>query len=58
MEDDLRRNTSSDATNVAQVCTLGIRGTLQKALAIGMYLINILERRKHKISKEKLLPPH
>ena len=58
MEDDLRRNTSSDAMNVAQVCTLAIKGTLQKALAIGMCLINIQGRMKHKISKEKLSPPH
>ena len=58
MEDDPRRNTSTDATNVAQMCTLAIRGALQKALAIGMCLINIRGRRKHKISKEKLLPPH
>ena len=58
MEDDPRRNTSSNATNVAQVCTLAIRGTLQKALAIGMCLINIRERKKHKISKKKLLPLH
>ena len=58
MEDDPRRNTSSDAMNVAQVCTLAIRETLQKATAIGMCLINIRERRKHKISKEKLLPPY
>ena len=47
-----------DAMNVAQMCTLAIRGPLQKALAIGMCLINIRGRRKHKISKEKLLPPH
>jgi len=58
MEDDPRRNTSSDAMNVVQVCTLAIRGTLQKAIAIGMCLINIRERRKHKIFKEKLLLPH
>jgi len=58
MEGDLRRNTSFDATNVAQVCILAIRVTLQKALAIGMCLMNIRERRKLKISKEQLLPPH
>ena len=58
MEHDLRRNTSSDATNVAQVCTLTIRVTFQKALTIGMCLMNIRERRKLKISKEKLLPSH
>ena len=58
MEDDPRRNTSSDTTNVAQVCTLAIRVTLKKVLAIGMCLMNIRERRKLKISKEKLLPSH
>ena len=58
MEDDPRRNTSSDTMNVAQVYTLAIRVTLQKALAIEMCLINIRERKKLKISKEKLLPPH
>ena len=58
MEGDLRRNTSSDAMNVAQMCTLAIRRTLQKALAIEMCLINIQGRRKHEIFKEKLLPPH
>ena len=58
MEDDPKRNTSSDVTNVAQVCTLAIRVTLQKALAIGMCLMNIRERRKQQISKEKLLPLH
>ena len=58
MEDDPRRNTSLDAMNVAQMCTLAIRGPFQKALAIEMCLKNIRERRKHKISKEKLLPPH
>ena len=58
MEDDPKRNTSSDVMNVAQVCTLTIRVTLQKALAIEMCLINIRGRRKYKISKEKLLPPH
>ena len=58
MEDNPRRNTSSDVMNVAQMCTLVIRGPLQKALAIGMCLINIRGRRKHKISKEKLLSPH
>jgi len=58
MEDDSRRNTFSDATNVAQVCTLTIRVTLQKAIVIGMYLMNIRERMKLKISKEKLLSLH
>ena len=58
MKDDPRRNTSSDAMDVAQMHTLAIRGPLRKALAIGMYLINIWERKKHKISKKKLLPPH
>ena len=58
MEDDPRRNTSLDTTNVAQVYTLAIRVTFQKALAIGMCFMNIRERRKLKISKEKLLPPH
>ena len=33
MEDNLRRNTSLDATNVAQVCTLAIRVTFQKLWA-------------------------
>ena len=47
-----------DAMNVAQMCTLAIKGPLQKALAIEMCLINIRGRRKYKISKEKLLPPH
>ena len=47
-----------DAMNVAQMYTLTIRGPLQKAMAIGMCLINIRGRRKHKISKERLLPPH
>ena len=36
MENDPRRNTFSDAINVAQMCTLAIRGPLQKALAIEM----------------------
>ena len=58
MEGDPRRNTSSDAMNVAQMCTLAIRGPLQKTLAIGICLINIQGRGKHKISKEKLQPPH
>ena len=58
MKDDPRRNTSLDAMNVAQMCTLAIKGPLQKALAIEMCLINIRGRRKYKISKEKLLPPH
>ena len=47
-----------DAMNVAQMYTLAIRGPLQKVLVIGMCLINIRGRRKHKIFKEKLLPPH
>ena len=58
MEADPRRNSSSDTTNVAQVCTLTIKVTLQKALTIEMCSMNIRERRKLKISKEKLLPPH
>ena len=29
LEDDLRRNSSSDVTNVAQICTLAIRWTPQ-----------------------------
>ena len=58
MKDDSRRNTSSDAMDVAQMRTLAIRGALRKALVIGMCLINIRGRRKRKISKEKLLPPH
>ena len=41
-----------DAMNVAQMYTLAIRGPLQKVLAIGMCLINIRGRRKHKISKK------
>ena len=58
MKDDLRKNTSSDAMDVAQMRTLAIRGPLRKALVIGMCLINIQGKRKYKISKEKLLPPH
>jgi len=58
MKDDPRRNTTSDTTNEAQMCTLAIKVTLQKALAIGMCLMNIWERKKLKISKEKLLPPY
>ena len=58
MEGDPRRNTSSDAMNVIQVCTLPIKVTLQKALMIKMCPINIQEGRNLKISKEKLLPSH
>ena len=58
MEDDPRRNTSLNTMNVTQVFTLAIRVNLQKALAIEMYLMNKREKRKLKISKEKLLPPH
>ena len=58
MEGDPRRNTSSDTTNVVQVCTLAIKVTLQKALTIRMCPMNIREGRKLKISKEKLLPSH
>ena len=58
MEGDPRRNTSSDTTNVVQVCTLAIKATLQKALVIKMCPMNIREGRKLKISKEKLLPLH
>ena len=58
MGGDLRRNSSSDTTNVVQVRTLAIKVTLQKALAIEMCPMNIREERKFKISKEKLLPPH
>jgi len=58
MEDDPRRNTFSDTTNVVQVCTLAIKVTLQKALAIEMCPMNIQEGRKLKISKENLLPPY
>ena len=58
MKDDPRRNTFSDTMNVVQVCTLAIKVTLQKALAIEMCPMNIREGRKLKISKEKLLPPH
>ena len=58
MKDDPRRNTSSDAMDVAQMRTLAIKEPLRKALAIGMCLISIRGRRKHKISKEKLLSQH
>ena len=58
MEGDSRRNTSSDTTNVVQVCTLAIKVTLQKALVIEMCPMNIREGRKLKISKEKLLLLH
>ena len=58
MEGDPRRNPSSDTTNVAQVCTLAIKVTLQKALAIEMCPINIRERKKLKIFQKKLLPPY
>jgi len=58
MKDDPKRNISSDAMDVAQMRTLAIRGPLWKALAIGMCLINIRGKRKHKMSKEKLLPPY
>ena len=58
MEDDPRRNTSSDTTNIVQVCTLAIKVTLQKALAIKMCPMNIQKGRKLKISRENLLPPH
>ena len=58
MEGDLRRNTSSDTTNVVQVCTLAIKVTLQNALVIEICPMNIRKGRKLKIFKEKLLPPH
>ena len=58
MKDNPRRNTSSNVIDVAQMRTLAIRRPLRKALAIGMCLINIQGKRKYKISKEKLLPPH
>ena len=58
MKDDPRKNTSSDAMDVAQMHTLAIRGPLRKAPMIGMCLINIRGRRKRKISKEKLLSLH
>ena len=58
MEGDPRKNTSLDTTNVVQVCTLAIKVTLQKTLAIEMCPMNIRERRKLKIFKEKLLSPH
>ena len=58
MEGDPSRNPSSDTTNVVQVCTLAIKVTLQKTLAIEMCPMNIREGRKLKISKEKLLLLH
>ena len=58
MGGDPRRNSSSDTTNVAQVRTLAIKVTLQKALAIEMCPMNIQEGRKLKIFMEKLLPSH
>ena len=58
MGGDPRRNSSSNTMNVVQVRALAIKVTLQKALAIEMCPMNIRERRKLKISKEKLLPPH
>ena len=58
MEGNSRRNPSLDTTNVAQVYTLPIKVTLQKVLAIEICLMNIRERKKLKISKEKLLLPH
>ena len=58
MGGDLRRNSSSDTTNVVQVRTLAIKVTLQKALAIEMCPMNIREGSKLKIFMEKLLPPH
>ena len=48
MEDDPRRNPSSDTTNEAQVCTPAIKVILQEAPVIGMCLMNIKERRKLK----------
>ena len=58
MEDGLRRNSSSDMMNVAQVCTPAIRVTLQEAPMIGTCLMNMREEREQKISKRKLPPPH
>ena len=58
MEGDPRRNSSSDMMNAAQACIPATKVILQKALAIGMCLMNVQEGRKLKISKEKLLPPH
>ena len=58
LEDDPRRNASSDVMNVPQMCTLAIRRTPQQALAIRMCLTNPRGRRKRKIFEEKLLPPH
>ena len=43
-----RKNFSSDTANVDQVCTLTIE----------MHPLNTRERRKVKISKEKLPPPY
>ena len=48
MEGDPRRNFSSDMMNVAQLCTLAIKVTLQNAPMIGTCLISIQERRKPK----------
>ena len=57
MEGGLRRNSSSDMMNAAQVCVPTIRVTLQEAPMIGACLTNIREG-SPKISKGKLLSPH
>ena len=48
MEGDLRRNSSSDVMNAAQVCTPAIRVTFQETPIIGTCLMNIREGRKPK----------
>ena len=48
MEGDLRRNSSLDVMNAAQVCTPAIRVTFQEAPMIGTCLMNIREGRKPK----------
>jgi len=58
MEGGPRKNSSSDTMNVAQVCILTIRVTIQEAQRIGTCLMNIWEGRNPKISKGELLPPH
>ena len=48
MEGGLRRNSSLDMMNAAQVCTPTIKVALQEAPMTGTSLINIRERRKPK----------
>ena len=48
MEDDSRKNSSSDMMNAAQVSILATRMTLQEAPLMGTCLMNIREGRKPK----------